>query len=59
MLTGILQAGIFENACKPPATPSSLAAVPVPTMAERFGARMFMRELTYAKIFIQVMRIWR
>jgi hypothetical protein len=42
----MLQDGIFAKACSPPATPSSLAAVPVPTMAERFGARIFILELT-------------
>ena len=35
---------------KPPATPSNFAAVVVPTMADRLGARIFIRELTYWKI---------
>lgn len=48
--TGTLQDGMLANACKPPATPRSFAAVPVPTIAERLGARIFMRELTYENI---------
>jgi hypothetical protein len=49
-LTWTLQAGILASALKPPATPSNLAAVVVPTIADKFGARTFIRELTYMKI---------
>ena len=35
---------------RPPATPSNFAAVVVPTIADRFGAKIFIRELTYMKI---------
>ena len=48
--TWTLQAGIFARPVKPPATPSSFAAVVVPTIADRFGARTFIRELTYMNI---------
>ena len=44
--TGILHEGMLANACKPPDTPNNFAAVPVPTIADKLGARMFMRELT-------------
>ena len=49
-LTWTLQAGILASALRPPATPSNLAAVVVPTIADKFGARTFIRELTYMKI---------
>jgi len=49
-LTWTLQAGILASPFKPPATPSSFAAVVVPTIADRFGARTFILELTYMKI---------
>ncbi len=49
-LTWTLQAGILASPLKPPATPSSLAAVVAPTIADKFGARTFIRELTYMKI---------
>lgn len=48
--TWTLQEGIFASAARPPATPRSLAAVVVPTIADRFGARTFIRELTYMNI---------
>ena len=49
-LTWTLQAGILASPFKPPATPSNLAAVVVPTIADKFGARTFILELTYMKI---------
>jgi hypothetical protein len=49
-LTWTLQAGILASPPKPPATPSNLAAVVVPTIADKFGARTFILELTYIKI---------
>lgn len=48
--TWTLHEGILARGPRPPATPSSFAAVVVPTMAERFGARTFILELTYMKI---------
>jgi len=39
---------------RPPATPNSLAAVVVPTMADKLGASTFIRELTYMNIFRDV-----
>lgn len=40
----------MANAVRPPTIPRSLAAVEVPTIAERLGAMMFIRDSTYAKI---------
>jgi len=48
--TCTLQDGILARLASPPATPSNLAAVVVPTIADRLGARTFIRELTYMKI---------
>ena len=41
----------MAKALSPPATPSNLAATVVPIMTERFGASMFILELTYEKIW--------
>ena len=49
-LTWTLHEGILASPFKPPATPSNLAAVVVPTIADKFGARTFILELTYMKI---------
>jgi hypothetical protein len=49
-LTWTLQEGILASPFRPPATPSNLAAVVVPTIADRLGARTFILELTYMKI---------
>ena len=49
-LTWTLHEGILASGPRPPATPRSFAAVVVPTIADRLGARTFILELTYMNI---------
>lgn len=48
--TWTLHDGILARPLSPPATPSNLAAVVVPTIADRLGASTFILELTYMNI---------
>ncbi|RUS16256.1 hypothetical protein BC937DRAFT_91435 [Endogone sp. FLAS-F59071] len=50
--TCTLHAGILLSAVSPPAAPSILAAVALPTMRDKFGAMKDMRDSTYSMIWL-------